>query len=356
VPQLDRDGDVHVLDLGDTENRFNPDSLAALDALLTRSRPRPRRAPSSRRRPASSGPTGLDLEWVGRPSRRERRLRRHGARAARPGGCLPGALRRGAAGAHVRRRRDARPLAHDARVMRGDRGYFCLPEVDIQIPFTPGMAGLIQARLTPQAAHEAMTTGRRYGGATPSPPGSSTRPPTRTAARRRRRAGRCAGRQARPDGGRHQAAGCTRRAAAALREACGLRDLGSARRGFRATAAVADVRNRSRPGLGPQRHSCTSTRRDRGSVGPCTPSHLLAGSTTDRAWARNSASSSTCRGTPQLLAVHRHRVGVEGRRRGRGSRRGADDVDAHLRGSARGCPSRPGTRFALSSSAVSSVG
>jgi enoyl-CoA hydratase/carnithine racemase len=36
--------------------------------------------------------------------------------------------------------------------------------VDIHIPFTPGMSALIQSRLTPQVAHEAMTTGRRYGG------------------------------------------------------------------------------------------------------------------------------------------------------------------------------------------------
>ena len=39
-----------------------------------------------------------------------------------------------------------------------------MPEVDIHIPFTPGMAALIQARLQPQVAHEVMTTGRRYGG------------------------------------------------------------------------------------------------------------------------------------------------------------------------------------------------
>jgi len=56
-------------------------------------------------------------------------------------------------------------LAHDWRVMRVDRGFFCLPEVDIQIPFTPGMDALIRAKLTPTAALEAMTTGRRYGGA-----------------------------------------------------------------------------------------------------------------------------------------------------------------------------------------------
>lgn len=41
-------------------------------------------------------------------------------------------------------------IAHDYRVMRADRGYFCFPEVDIHIPFTPGMAALIQAKLTPE--------------------------------------------------------------------------------------------------------------------------------------------------------------------------------------------------------------
>jgi enoyl-CoA hydratase/carnithine racemase len=55
-------------------------------------------------------------------------------------------------------------LAHDFRVMRANRGFWCLPEVDIGLPFSPGMSALIQARLTPQVAHEAMTTGRRYGG------------------------------------------------------------------------------------------------------------------------------------------------------------------------------------------------
>jgi enoyl-CoA hydratase/carnithine racemase len=36
--------------------------------------------------------------------------------------------------------------------------------VDINIPFTPGMAALIQAKLTPHAAVASMTTGRRFGG------------------------------------------------------------------------------------------------------------------------------------------------------------------------------------------------
>ncbi|HXN36637.1 MAG TPA: enoyl-CoA hydratase/isomerase family protein, partial [Solirubrobacteraceae bacterium] len=56
-------------------------------------------------------------------------------------------------------------LACDARVMREDRGYMCLPEVDVGLAFTPGMTALLQARLTAATAHEAMLTGRRYGAA-----------------------------------------------------------------------------------------------------------------------------------------------------------------------------------------------
>ena len=53
-------------------------------------------------------------------------------------------------------------LAHDARVMRSDRGFWCLPEVDLNMPLAPGMAAIVQARLTPQVAHEAVLTGQRY--------------------------------------------------------------------------------------------------------------------------------------------------------------------------------------------------
>ena len=34
MPGLDRDGEVFVLDLGDGENRFNGESVAAISALL----------------------------------------------------------------------------------------------------------------------------------------------------------------------------------------------------------------------------------------------------------------------------------------------------------------------------------
>jgi enoyl-CoA hydratase/carnithine racemase len=53
-------------------------------------------------------------------------------------------------------------LAFDHRVMRNDRGYLCLPEVDLGLPFAPGMQALITAVLPRTTAREAMVTGRRY--------------------------------------------------------------------------------------------------------------------------------------------------------------------------------------------------
>lgn len=55
-------------------------------------------------------------------------------------------------------------MAHDFRIMRADRGFFCLPEVDIKIPLTPGMNALMTARLPTVTAHEVLVTGKRFGG------------------------------------------------------------------------------------------------------------------------------------------------------------------------------------------------
>ncbi len=173
MPQLSRDGDVFVLDLGpagggrdhgqDSENRFSPGWLIELDALLDEVQ--------ASRGPAALVTTGrgkfysngLDLDWL------SEHLEETAPYVARTQALLARVLTMGiitvaSLNGHTFAAGGMLALAHDARVMRADRGYFCLPEVDIGIPFTPGMAALIQARLSPSAAHEAMTTGRRYGG------------------------------------------------------------------------------------------------------------------------------------------------------------------------------------------------
>ena len=55
-------------------------------------------------------------------------------------------------------------IAHDFAVMREDRGYWCMPEADLGLPLTPEYVSLLTARLPTRTAHEALVTGRRYGG------------------------------------------------------------------------------------------------------------------------------------------------------------------------------------------------
>ena len=55
-------------------------------------------------------------------------------------------------------------VAHDFAVMRMDRGYWCMPEADLGLPLTPEYVSLLRAKLPGRALHEALVTGRRYGG------------------------------------------------------------------------------------------------------------------------------------------------------------------------------------------------
>ncbi|MBK5289719.1 MAG: enoyl-CoA hydratase/isomerase family protein [Acidimicrobiia bacterium] len=50
----------------------------------------------------------------------------------------------------------------DVRVMRADRGYWCLPEVDLGLPLSEAMAAVVTARIPMEAAQDAIMTGRRY--------------------------------------------------------------------------------------------------------------------------------------------------------------------------------------------------
>ncbi|MEU7547953.1 enoyl-CoA hydratase-related protein [Streptomyces sparsogenes] len=163
MPTLDRHDNVFVLDLGDGENRFHPDWLASVDAALeeVEKAEGPRALVT-----AATGKfysNGLDLDWMFAHSDRHRdyvvSVHELFARLL----SLP-AITVAALQGHTFAAGAMFSLAHDFRVMRADRGYWCLPEADINIPFTPGMSALIQSRLAPRTAHEAMLTARRYGG------------------------------------------------------------------------------------------------------------------------------------------------------------------------------------------------
>ena len=163
MPDLDRIDDVFVLDLGNTENRFHPDWLTSVEeqlAVVERAEG-PRALVTTATGKFFSN--GLDLDWLGghgdQMAAYIARVQELFARVLALPVVTVAALQGHtfAAGAML-------ALAHDHRVMRADRGFWCLPEVDLGMPFAAGMAALIRARLTPQAAHEAMVTGRRYGG------------------------------------------------------------------------------------------------------------------------------------------------------------------------------------------------
>jgi enoyl-CoA hydratase/carnithine racemase len=163
MPTLERDGEVFVLDLGDGENRFHPDWVAGVSALLDEvaAAAGPRGLVTSATGKFWSN--GLDLDWLGaHPDELTGYVVAVQELLARvlvfPAPTVAAVQGHAFAGGAML------ALAHDWRVMRADRGFFSLPEADIRIPFTPGMTALIMAKLSPSAATDAMTTARRYGG------------------------------------------------------------------------------------------------------------------------------------------------------------------------------------------------
>ena len=54
--------------------------------------------------------------------------------------------------------------ACDFRFMRSDRGFFCFPEVDMSIPFIPGMIDIILKSIPSHRFNEMLLSGRRLSG------------------------------------------------------------------------------------------------------------------------------------------------------------------------------------------------
>ena len=154
---------VWVLRMRGGENRFNLEWLDSVNSALDRVE-------------ASEGPcalvttgegkfysNGMDLEWLATdPSRAEDYLR---AIYRLLGRVLSfPAITIAAVNGHAFGAGALLAIAHDFAVMREDRGYWCMPEADLGLPLTPEYVSLLTARLPSRTAHEALVTGRRYGG------------------------------------------------------------------------------------------------------------------------------------------------------------------------------------------------
>ncbi len=167
MPYLDRDGDVFVLYLGnegqtDSENRFHPDWIDEFHDRLDQVEAAEGQAALVTVATGKFFSNGLDTDWLFANMDRMHwyldRVHSMFSRLLTFGMPTVAALNGHAFGAGA-----MLATAQDFRVMRADRGYWCLPEVHLGMPFTVAMNALVTERLTNQVALEAMTTGRRYG-------------------------------------------------------------------------------------------------------------------------------------------------------------------------------------------------
>ncbi len=161
---LKREGPVLVLQMRTGENRFNLKFLAELNDALDQAERAVEPTALVLTGEGKFFSNGLDLAWMTGPGKdhagevvggMQRILARLLASPLVSVAALNGHAFAGGA---------MLALACDFRVMRTDRGFFCIPEIDLGLPLAPGMASLIQARLPKLAAHEAIVTGKRYGG------------------------------------------------------------------------------------------------------------------------------------------------------------------------------------------------
>ena len=160
--ERERDGAVFVLRMVDDDNRFHADSVAEWHAAIDEVE-------------ASTGPAALVTTGTGKFYSNGFALEQI-IEDGTIGEVIPAALRLfarflrlpvysvAALNGHAFAAGAMLAMTHDARVMRADRGYWCLPEADMGVPLAPGMTALIAAKLPIATAHQAIMTAHRWGG------------------------------------------------------------------------------------------------------------------------------------------------------------------------------------------------
>lgn len=152
---------VAVVRMTAGENRFSPDFLDALEPALAGALEASAVVLTADGKYWSNG---LDLDWLlgdGVPVAAAFLDRVHRLLGTVLGAPVPVVA---ALNGHVYAAGAMLAAACDARVMRADRGYWCLPEAALGLPFSDPMAALLRAKLPATAQLEAMVYGQRYGG------------------------------------------------------------------------------------------------------------------------------------------------------------------------------------------------
>jgi enoyl-CoA hydratase/carnithine racemase len=163
---LDRKGEVFVLRMDAGENRFSADFTPALQRALdeVEAAPGPKALVTTGTGKFYSN--GLDLDEMmrgGTPAHAESYLQSVLAVLGRV--LVFPAITVAAVNGHAFGAGAQMAVAHDFRLMRSDRGFFCLPEIDMRVPLHVGMVELLKARIPARTVHEVLVTGKRWGGA-----------------------------------------------------------------------------------------------------------------------------------------------------------------------------------------------
>jgi Delta3-Delta2-enoyl-CoA isomerase len=161
---LHRDGPVFVLAMNAGENRFEPGFLAAFESALDEVERAPAPAALVTSGAGKFYSNGLDVAWMmaNGPTAAGEMIQRTLAVIGRVL-TLP-VFTVAAVNGHAFGAGAQLAVAHDLRLMRTGRGYWCMPEIDMPAPLHPGMVAILQARIPAAAVHEAIATGRRFGG------------------------------------------------------------------------------------------------------------------------------------------------------------------------------------------------